>query len=58
MHHRQYITDENVGDPSITLSWDNLEALCVTCHAAEHHGKGATAEGLAFTSDGQLIAVH
>jgi 5-methylcytosine-specific restriction endonuclease McrA len=37
VHHRQHITKDNIGDVSITLCWDNLEALCQDCHNKEHH---------------------
>ena len=36
VHHRQYITPENIQDTSITLNWDNLEYLCFDCHNQEH----------------------
>jgi len=55
-HHRTYLTPANVGDPSIALSFDNLECLCRRCHNKEHFGQGATAKGLAFDRDGNLIA--
>lgn len=36
-HHKTYLTKQNVNDPYIALSWDNLEALCQDCHNKEHH---------------------
>ena len=36
VHHKQYITPDNINDPTITLSFDNLELLCKPCHDAEH----------------------
>lgn len=36
-HHKRYLTRENINDAGITLSWDNLEALCQDCHNKEHH---------------------
>ncbi|PEW67196.1 HNH endonuclease [Bacillus cereus] len=54
-HHKQYITPQNIHDPNITLSWNNLEALCMTCHTQEHLSGGICAEGLAFDSKGNLI---
>jgi len=27
-HHKTYLTKQNINDPYIALSWDNLEALC------------------------------
>ena len=36
VHHKVYITQQNINDPRVTLNWDNLEALCRECHEAEH----------------------
>ena len=36
-HHKIYLTRNNINNPYITLSWDNLEALCQDCHNKEHH---------------------
>jgi 5-methylcytosine-specific restriction endonuclease McrA len=36
VHHKIYISPENINDTSVTLNWDNLEALCTDCHAEEH----------------------
>lgn len=55
VHHKTYITPANINDPNITLNWDNLEALCPTCHQHEHFTSGATAEGLRFDEAGNLI---
>lgn len=38
-HHKIWLTKKNINDPYITLSWDNLEALCQDCHNKEHHKK-------------------
>lgn len=35
-HHKKYITAQNINDPYITLSFDNLESLCKECHNKEH----------------------
>ena len=55
VHHRRYITPENINDPSVTLDWANLEALCQECHNREHSAGAEVREGLAFTADGQLV---
>lgn len=40
-HHKIPVTAANVNDPSIVFNLDNLEALCIDCHAAVHRkGKG------------------
>lgn len=56
-HHKMHITPSNISDPSITLSWGNLEALCQTCHNQEHHGGAICASGLSFDGKGNLIKV-
>lgn len=38
VHHKIYISPDNVNDPTITLNWDNLELVCRECHAKEHEG--------------------
>ncbi len=55
VHHKTYIDPQNIGDPNITLSWDNLEALCLDCHNAEHMSTDACAEGLMFDRDGYVV---
>lgn len=37
-HHIKELDDVNVHNPSIALSWDNLQAVCRKCHG-EIHGK-------------------
>ena len=37
VHHKVYITPENIDDPSVTLSFQNLEAVCRDCHELEHY---------------------
>lgn len=60
VHHKTYITPENINDPSITLDWDNLELLCQDCHNKEHLGnhEEVLAEGLTFDETGQLVAAR
>lgn len=36
VHHKTPITPDNINDPMITLSFDNLELVCRACHAEEH----------------------
>ena len=55
VHHKRYITPQNITDMETTLAWDNLEALCRDCHAVEHQGTSLTADGLTFDDDGELI---
>lgn len=39
VHHRVELTPENIDDPNITLSWDNLELVCRECHLEKHEMK-------------------
>ena len=36
VHHKVRLTPQNVRDPSVALSWSNLELLCEDCHKKEH----------------------
>lgn len=55
VHHKVYLTLENINDPNITLLFENLELLCSSCHNNEHHSTDVTAEGLRFNEDGELV---
>lgn len=36
VHHKVHLSEENIDDESITLNYENLEALCRQCHGLEH----------------------
>ena len=36
VHHKVPLTNENVTNPKIALSWDNLVLICSECHHEEH----------------------
>jgi len=36
VHHIKKLTDQNVNDPRVSLSFDNLMALCNPCHDKKH----------------------
>lgn len=38
VHHKIFLTAQNINDPNITLAEQNLELLCRECHA-KRHGK-------------------
>lgn len=52
IHHKQPITPENINDPSVTLSFDNLKMVCRKCHAEEH---GQRQRRYKVLSDGTII---
>lgn len=53
-HHKTWLNGSNVNDPAIALSFDNLEALCIECHNAEH---GLQHNVTLFNSDGTIAGV-
>lgn len=56
LHHKIYLTPDNINDPYITLNWDNLELLCASCHSVEHMSKySSTREDVMFNEIGELI---
>lgn len=55
VHHKKYITPHNISNPYITLDWNNLEALCMDCHNAEHIGSAVCAKGLKFDKNGNIV---
>jgi predicted kinase len=57
VHHRRYITAENLGDPHVTLDHANLEALCQDCHNKEHHRGEKVGRGITFDESGNLVSV-
>lgn len=54
VHHKTYITPDNITNPDITLNFNNLEALCQDCHNAEHHREKAS---YYFDNEGNIIPI-
>lgn len=55
-HHKEYLTPENINDPSVTLNWDNLESLCQDCHNREHMSKySPLRDDVMFDARGDLV---
>lgn len=54
VHHKEYINDENISNPAITLDWENLEALCIDCHNKEHFKTGVISNELFFDDEGNV----
>lgn len=56
LHHKEYLTPDNIHDAEIALGWDNLELLCHYCHNAEHFGTREVIDtGLIFNADGEIV---
>ena len=50
------INSDNINDPNITLSHDNLQYLCTPCHNRKTFTKqGVTRDDVRFDDDGNLI---
>jgi 5-methylcytosine-specific restriction endonuclease McrA len=56
VHHKIYLTPDNINNPYITLNWDNLELLCSSCHSKEHMSKyDVVRDDVMFDKNGNLI---
>lgn len=59
VHHKIWLTPDNINNPYVTLSWDNLELLCMSCHTKEHMSKySALRDDVTFDSNGDLVKVN
>lgn len=52
VHHKIELTEANYRDPAISLNFDNLQALCQSCHNEIHHRQERRYK---IDSDGNLI---
>lgn len=57
VHHKIWLTPENINNPNISLNFEHLELLCQTCHNQEHTSGAVTVDGLRFDESGNLIQV-
>lgn len=57
VHHREFLTPENINDSNIALGEQNLVLLCKECHHKRHNKKDSTREGLKFNEFGELMEV-
>lgn len=62
VHHKELLTELNIHDSDITLSFDNLEYVCKPCHDMfDGHFKPNTSNDILpkiiFDEDGQPIPV-
>ena len=55
VHHKTRLTRDNLSDPSIALSFDNLELLCKDCHLKEHDKRTARTDKDGHTDIEALI---
>lgn len=58
VHHKIYLTPDNINNPRITLDFNNLEALCKSCHDEEHDHCGRKNKKRYFINEfGQVVGV-
>lgn len=55
VHHKTRLTPNNINDPRITLSFENLELLCDDCHAAEHAERERTKRRWRVDKSGSVL---
>lgn len=59
VHHKEHLTPENITNPDISLSFDNLERLCRLCHAEEHpeiyQDPNQERQRVAFDAEGNVL---
>lgn len=53
VHHRIYLTPQNIHDPNITLNFANLELLCQECHNKEHSKR--LSKRYSFDKNGKVL---
>lgn len=54
VHHIIHLTPDNINNPEISLSWDNLMLLCRDCHADIHSRKSRR---FVVKDDGEVICL-
>lgn len=54
VHHRTYLTEQLINNPALTVGYENLEALCETCHDVEHKADSPLRKGMYFDGEGML----
>lgn len=54
VHHIIPLTNQNVDNPKISLSVENLQLLCTSCHNAKR-SKSYLREDVVFSKDGELL---
>lgn len=58
VHHKKWLTRNNINDVNITLNCKNLEALCQDCHNKEHHRHEREQKRYIVDKDGNVYRPH
>lgn len=56
VHHKTWLTPDNIDDPSVSLSPDNLMRVCRDCHAQIHFGSDFE-QRVCFDEDGRVVPI-
>lgn len=56
VHHKQWLTDDNVDNPGIALAFDNFCLICRDCHAKEKDPAATPTGRYTFDADGNIIS--
>jgi hypothetical protein len=54
-HNKEWLTEENINDPEVALSFDNLKYDCLICHNKEKEGEESSNYYLG--TDGQIYPI-
>lgn len=55
VHHKVWLTDANVDDPDIALSFGNYCLICRDCHAKEKDPNWTPIRRYTFDDDGNIV---
>lgn len=54
VHHIEHLTAENINNPNVAVSFDNLQLLCRKCHAEVHEN---AQKRYKITQNGEVIII-
>lgn len=55
VHHRKWLTPDNIGDPEVSLGFGNLMRVCRDCHAELHSHAESYRPRVAFDENGRVV---
>ncbi len=59
VHHKITLTADNINDPDVSLSFENLEYVCKSCHDEfDGHGLNKSKPACVFDEFGQPISIR
>ncbi len=58
VHHKTWLTDDNIGNPDIALNPQNFCLVCRDCHAREKDPSSQPTGRYTFDADGNLVKLN